>query len=460
MPTTSSLGKRTAANLFFGIFIQAIIALAFDSGGIVSGTIANLAMNTQMIKWILLLYGPLLAARGDIAVLAGKLGTGLHLGTVKPTFRKNTPVYRSLVASTLTIAMLDAFLVGIVTYIMNLLIFPVGVKVLNPTFFFVIPMLVMTVAALISTQITSAVSFFTYKKGLNPDVYVVPVMSTVNNILITVTFAGILAILKPWSGETSNVPGIGDFFGPASSSEMIATYIAIIPALLALAGTVFIIMKNRKDYEYRKMMKEAIFAVFASAIIGTITGFILTQGEAALEVYPQLLVAFPALIGTLVDQNAIFANMLITDFSAGYTEAKIQSFRKPEVWTKFLGIGAGGIIITSLLGLVGTFIKFKEVRIISEELARPLIVLMILVMIVTILANVLGFIIVGSFIYVLSIFAFRREIDPDNFAIPLTACLADLFCAGFIIVFSFIMLPGVAESHVEVLSTAVIAFIG
>lgn len=460
MSSTSSIGKRTAVNLFFGIFIQALIALAFDSGGIVSGTIANLAMNTQMIKWILLLYGPLLAARGDIAVLAGKLGTGLHLGTVKPTFRKNTPVYRSLVASTLTIAMLDAFLVGIVTYIMNLLIFPVGVKVLNPTLFFVIPMLVMTVAALISTQITSAVSFFTYKKGLNPDVYVVPVMSTVNNILITVTFAGILAVLKPWSRETSNISGIGDFYGPASSSEMIATYIAIIPAILALVGTVFIVMKNRKDYEYQKMMKEAVFAVFASAIIGTITGFILTQGEPALEVYPQLLVAFPALIGTLVDQNAIFANMLITDFSAGYTEPKIQSFRKPEVWTKFLGIGAGGIIITALLGLVGTFIKFKEVRIISEELERPIIVLMILVMIVTILANILGFIIVGSLIYVLAIFAFRREIDPDNFAIPLTACLADLACAGFIIVFSFVMLPGVAGSHAEMLSTAVIAFIG
>ena len=81
-------------------------------------------------------------------------------------------------------------------------------------------------------------------------------------------------------------------------------------------------------------------------------------------------------------------------------------------------------------------------------------------MIITVLANVLGFIIVGALIFVLSIFAFRREIDPDNFAIPLTACLADLACAGFIMVFSFIMLPGVAGSHAETLSTAVIAFIG
>ncbi|MCK5045612.1 MAG: magnesium transporter, partial [Candidatus Heimdallarchaeota archaeon] len=113
-----------------------------------------------------------------------------------------------------------------------------------------------------------------------------------------------------------------------------------------------------------------------------------------------------------------------------------QSFRKPEVWTKFLGIGAGGIIITMFLGVIGTFIKWGEISPGTKWTV-------ILVMIVTVLANVLGFIIVGSLIYVLSIFAFRREIDPDNFAIPLTACLADLACAGFIIAFSFIMLPGV-----------------
>ena len=149
--------------MFFAMFVQAMIALAFDSGGIVSGLIAQVAMDTEFVKWILLMYGPLLAARGDIAVLAGKLGTGLHLGTVKPTFRNNTETYKSLVASTLTIAMLDAFLVGIVCYIMNLFIFPVGIKVVNPTLFFVIPLIVMAIAAILSTQITSAVSFFTYK---------------------------------------------------------------------------------------------------------------------------------------------------------------------------------------------------------------------------------------------------------------------------------------------------------
>ncbi|HUT82227.1 MAG TPA: magnesium transporter [Candidatus Bathyarchaeia archaeon] len=434
MSLTADLGKKTTINLFFGIFLQALIALSFDGGGIVSGTIASVAMNTQQIKWILLMYGPLLAARGDIAVLAGKLGTGLHLGAVKPTFRKNTPIYKTLLASTLTIAMIDAVLVGIITYIMNLLTFPVKYKVLDPTLFFVIPVLVMAITALISTQITSFVAFFTYKKGMNPDIYVIPVMSTVNNILITAIYAGVLFILKPWQ-----IGGADDtYWSPAlpGSKEMLPTYIAIIPAILAIIGILFVILKNRKDHEYRKMMKEAIFAVFASALIGTITGFTLTKGEQALEDFPQLLVAFPALIGTLVDQTAITANILITDFSAGYVEAKLSSIKKPKVFTTFLGIGLGGIIITILLTAVGTFIKWGSVMKLWH---------IAMVMLVNVMANILGFIIVGLLIYVLAIVAFRREIDPDNFAIPLTACLADLTCASFIIIFSQgMLLPLVA----------------
>jgi len=454
----SSIAKKTAINLFIGMFLQAMLALAFDSGGIISGTIASFLMDTQKIKWIVLIYGPLLAARGDIAVLAGKLGTGLNLGSVKPTFRKNTPVYRSLVASTLTIAMLDAFLVGIVTYIMNLVIFPVGIRVLNPTLFLVIPIIVMAITAILSTQITSAVSFFVYKRGLNPDVYVVPVMSTTNNILITLIYAGVLAILKPW-GALTTVEGVGDVYAIASGSELLGTYIAIIPAVLAIAGIIFVIIKNLKDYEYKKMMKEALFAVFASAIIGTITGVTLSKGEVALELYPQLLVAFPALIGTVVDQNAIFANMLITDFSAGITEPELKSAKKPNVWAIYLGIGAGGLVVTFFLGIIGTLIKLSTVRAVSAELDVAIIWLILLVMVVTLIANILAFIIVGSLMFVLSIFAFRKEIDPDNFAIPLSACLADLATAGFIIIFAFAMLPGVGghETATEAVRTLISA---
>ena len=446
--TKTSIRDKTVANLFVGMFLQALIALVFESGGIVSGTIAKFLLETEHVKWIFLIYGPLLAARGDIAVLAGKLGTGLHLGSVKPSFRDNTDTYRSLIASTLTIAVLDGVLVGVVTYSMNLILYPVGIRVINPLLFFVIPIIVMGFVAILSSIITSAVSFFTFKKGLNPDVYVVPIMSAINNILITVIFAVVLLILKPWGAETT-VNG-ATVFDVATNQELLGTYIAIIPVVLILAGIIYVFIKNFRERAYKKMMKEALIAVILSVVLGSITGVILSQGEEALLAYPQLLIAFPALIGTLADQVAITANVFITDFSSGYTTPEVKSVKKPKVWTTFLGVGTAGVAITILLGLIGTAISWNSLGTLWH---------IPLVMLVTILANVVGFMLVGSLIFLLVIFAFKKELDPDNFAIPLAACLADLICAGAIIVFAFLILPdvGAHEATTESIRTIITA---
>ncbi len=425
----TNIRQKTAVNLFFGIFLQAMIALVFESGGIVSGTIAKFLLETEHVKWIFLIYGPLLAARGDIAVLAGKLGTGLHLGSVKPSFRDNTDTYKSLLASTFTIAIVDGILVGVVTYSMNLILFPVGIRVLNPLLFFVIPIIVMGLVSILSAIITSAVSFFTFKKGLNPDVYVVPIMSAVNNILITVIFATVLIVLKPW-GLLTNV-GESSVYEIANTRDLRGTYIGLIPVALIIAGLIYVFFKNYREREYQKMMKEAIIAIVLSVVLGSITGVILSQGEEALLAYPQLLIVFPALIGTLADQVAITANVFITDFSSGLTDPEIKSAKEPKVWASFLGIGTAGIIITLLLSLIGSVILWGSI---DKLWTIPL------VMIVTVLANVIGYLIVGSLIFLLVIFAFKKELDPDNFAIPLAACLADLICAGAIIIFSILIL--------------------
>ncbi|MHA1243852.1 MAG: magnesium transporter [Candidatus Heimdallarchaeota archaeon] len=444
----ASIRQKTAFNLFVGLFLQAMIALAFESGGIVSGTIAKFLLETEHVKWIFLIYGPLLAARGDIAILAGKLGTGLHMGSVKPSFRDNTETYRSLIASTVTIAILDGILVGVVTYSMNLILYPAGIRVLNPLLFFVIPIIVMGVVSIISAAITSAVSFFTFKKGLNPDVYVVPIMSAINNILITVIFAVVLLILKPWGALTT--VGEASVYAVATPSDLLGTYIALIPVALIISGLIYIIIKNFREGEYQKMMKEAVIAVILSVVLGSITGIILSQGEEALLAYPQLLIVFPALIGTLADQVAITSNVFITDFSAGFIKPEIKSAKEPKIWASFLGVGAAGIVITILLGLIGTAISWNSLGTLWH---------IPLVLIVTVLANVIGFVFVGTLIFLLAIFAFKKELDPDNFAIPLAACLADLVCAGVIILFAYLILPdvGAHETTAETLRVIITA---
>ncbi|MEA2071859.1 MAG: magnesium transporter [Asgard group archaeon] len=426
-------GKKLAINMIFGIFLQSMIALFFDTGGIVSGTIANFFMPATQVAWITLMLGPLLAARGDIAVLVGKLGTALHLGVVKPQIRNNTPEYKNLLSAVMTIALLDSVLVGVATYSVNLLTFGEN-KIFNPTLFFVIPIIVLVLAAFFSTIITSLVSFFTYKRGLNPDIYVCPVMSTVNNILIASLYAGVVNIIRPWK-RVETPEGLG--YAIAGPDEMLGSYIAIIPAAICVGVVVYIIIRSLKKEDYRKMMKEAMPAVFLSATIGTFTGLVLTRSEEALTRYPQLLIAFPALIGTLVDQCAITSNILITNFSAGYIEPRVISVKEKKVWTTFVGVGLGGLVVTIFLGFIGTFISIGDL---IELYGSWFTIDILKVIVVTLLANIIGFIIVLALIFVLSIIAFRKEMDPDNFAIPLVACLADFLCASFIYVFSLLIL--------------------
>ena len=257
-------------------------------------------------------------------------------------------------------------------------------------------------------------------------------MSAINNILITVIFAVVLLILKPW-GAITTIDG-STVFAVATNNDLLGTYIALIPVALIVTGLIYIIIKNSREREYQKMMKEAIIAVILSVVLGSITGVILSQGEEALLAYPQLLIVFPALIGTLADQVAITSNVFITDFSAGYIKPEVKSVKEPKIWSSFLGVGTAGIAITILLGLIGTAISWNSLGTLWH---------IPLVLLVTVLSNIIGFVIVGTLIFLLAIFAFKKELDPDNFAIPLAACLADLICAGSIILLSFLILPDV-----------------
>ncbi|TFG00946.1 MAG: hypothetical protein EU542_07595, partial [Promethearchaeota archaeon] len=353
--------------------------------------------------------------------------------TVKPTFKDNTKIFDNLLSAVLSIALLDSILVGGITYVMNLIMFGEN-KILNPTLFLVIPTIVLFIAGFLSTRITSAVSFFVYKRGLNPDVYVCPVMSTVNNILVTLIYAGVLAILRPWTVvETAE----GKVYMKAQPNDMILTYVAIIVAVAFIGIIIYVALKNWSDEEYKKMMKECSIAVVFSASIGTVTGVILSSSEEALELYPQLLIVFPALIGTLVDQCAITSNILITNFSAGYIEPELKSAKNPKVISTLLGVGAGGLVNTVLLGFIGTFISIGSlVEIHGAWFTFDI----IKVIFVTLMSNVFGFIIVSVLIFLLSILAFKKEWDPDNFSIPLVACLADALCAGFILLLSHLIL--------------------
>ena len=79
--------KRLVASLG-----QSLLSFSFDIGGLLTGALLVLYFNVfEGAPWALILFPGILSVRGAIGGLfSGRLSTGLHLGTVKANYTKNT----------------------------------------------------------------------------------------------------------------------------------------------------------------------------------------------------------------------------------------------------------------------------------------------------------------------------------------------------------------------------------
>lgn len=400
------------------IVVSSFIALLFDILGLGAGSIGTFTFmnyastNVNAASFIILLYPPLLSSDGGIGVLVSRLGTGLHIGSIEPKLFKNTSYYYTLVSAVLTLGIFSALWIGIISYITNLVSLGAA-RILNPMPFIVIPVLTLTIASLISTQFSSLLAFFIYKKGLNPDIYVYPTMSTINNILSTVLYAAMIALLNPtkWfleSGEYNKVtPGI---------------YFAFIGVVCYLGFIGYIISKNAKKKDYWKIIKQAVPVQSVTLTINSLTGGILSSAGTKLTDLRGLFLIYPALIDTLGDEVTIVANTTSTNLAIGTIEPKITAIKDKDFWTNLIGVGIAGFVLHLFYGLFGSIIVGDYANIGA-------------VIGIALLINIFGYLIVQFLVFLIIIFVYKRGLDPDNMAVPITAALSNLVTSALILLF-------------------------
>ena len=408
--------KPTTIRLIFVIVGTTILALLFDllglgAGSIGSFTFMNYASNFTIAgSFILLLYPPILSSDGGIGVLVSRLGTGLHLGSIKTSLFKNTEKYYTLISSVLTLGLFNGLWIGIISYITNLIASGTS-RVFNPVPFFIIPILTLTIASLISSQIASLLAFFMFKKKLNPDMWVYPTMSTINNIFSTLLYAAMIAILQPknWFAETGEWVKI-----------TAPTYFMLIPFMLYLGFMGYIIYRNYKKKDYWAVLKQAMPIQSVTLTINSLTGGILSAADAALINLPGLFLVYPALIDTLGDECTIVANTTSTNLALGTIPARMDAIKDKDLWTNIIGVGIAGLILHLCYGILGSLIvtDFQHMgAVIGIALA----------------INLLGYLIVQSIIYLLLIVGYRKGLDPDNIAVPIIASLSNLVSSVLIL---------------------------
>lgn len=150
------------------------------------GLISIFAPQFETAPWVLALFPPILTIRGGIGgVFSGNLATMLHLGLIRPQIRDNTPVFYQLISSVFVITLIDTLTMGFFSFVMNL---ATGSVSLDQVFIFaVVPTVACVMALAVSIPLTILIAIVTFRRGLDPDILVYPILASVNDIIVTAT---------------------------------------------------------------------------------------------------------------------------------------------------------------------------------------------------------------------------------------------------------------------------------
>lgn len=375
---------------FFKLFKETVAAYTFDIGGLFAGFVVAAQLGIfQLSPWALPLYPAIVSAKGVIGgLLSGRLGTALHLGTIYPKFLGNTKsfykLFEALIVTTLTASITMSTVALLFGYVFW------GITFADLADVIAVVIATMSTGLLISL-ITIKVAFVSFKKGLDPDVIVYPVMSTIADILITVFYVAILNLF---------------FFIDFGKLAIIA--IGLVNAFLVL----FILPKNRHEPEFTKTLKESLATLIVVAFIVNVTGTLLKGISEHVESRKEIYTVYPALIDMIGDVGSVVGSTATTKLALGILAPSLSSIRKHA--KHILSALSASITIIFFLSLLSLSIN----SLLSISAFLDLLVTLLIANLISVAAIVL-------LSFGISILTFKKGLDPDNFVIPIESSLAD-----------------------------------
>jgi len=368
------------------------MAYAFNVFGIVAGTTVALQLRLfALAPWAIAVYPAMISARGVIGgLLSGRLSTALHIGTMEPRFFGNTKSFYLLLRAIVVLTFETSFLMSVVAALFGSFIW--GATVVNFVNILSVILATMTLALVIITPLTVTVSCLSFRHGLDPDVILYPVESTVSDLFITLCYLIVLNL----------------FFSYGSTGQ----YMIALMDLVLLFAVAYILPKNIHETEFIKTIKESILTMVLVAFIVNVTGSVLGKISEVVGGRREIYTAYPALIDTIGDVGAVVGSTATTKLALGTLKSSFSAVRNHA--TEIFGAWAASLIMFvtySVLSLIiqgiftyGTFLRFTALLFTANLMAAASIIIIA---------------------YAVAILTFQRGLDPDNFVIPIESSLAD-----------------------------------
>ena len=384
---------------FSKTFKEALIAYSFDFGGLIAGFIVASQFGVfQYYPWAIAVYPAILSARGMISGLfSGRLGTALHVGTIYPRLFGNTKSFYKLFQAITVITLETSVAMSFVSLVFGSLLW--GITFADFSDILIVVVATMTLGLFLSL-FTIAVSFVTFKKGLDPDVIEYPIMSTVADIFITICYILTLNLV---------------FY-----SKYVAISIGLFHVILAL----YISLSSIRDEEFTKTIKESLLTLLCVAFIVNITGTVLKR--ISLEGSKEIYTVYPALIDMVGDVGSVVGSTATTKLALGLLKPSFSAIRNHT--TQIFSAWAASIVM---------FVFFSAFSLLINSVFTLHLFLVFAALLLT--TNIIAVTAIILISYAVAILTFQKGLDPDNFVIPIESSLADsittvsLFIAIFLI---------------------------
>jgi mgtE-like transporter len=382
---------------------QSLLSFSFDIGGLLTGAILILYFDVISISeapWALFLFPGILSIRGAVGGLfSGHLGTGLHLGTIKATFTRNTKDFHLLLRVVVTLAFVSGVSVGTGTWIF-------GVFLWKATIIDFIQLLAvitatMALSVVFVSPLTMGSSVLSFRRGLDPDFIAYPVTSTMSDIINTGCY--ILSLSLFFMFEP---------FGP---------YLIWVLDIIFIAFVVYILVKNLNETKFAETIKEFLLTLVFVTFIVNVTGSFLTKISGVTGNGKRIYAVYPAIITTVGGVGSIIGSTATTKLALGLISPSFSSIRQhiSEIGGAWLASIVMFIIYAIVSSVMSGAKTLGEMIMFTGQLLTT---------------NVLAVSVMIFIAYTVAIFTFRRGWNPDNFVIPIESSLADTITTAAILV--------------------------
>ena len=387
---------------------QSLVALVFNSStSLVAGALLGAIVTTfEELPGLLVMVPAAIGLRGNIfGAVGNRISTAIHTGTFRLSTKRESVLTQNVLAS-LSLTVVLSFVLALIAKFVSIA-FGVAdtIRVLDLVLISIVGGLI---ASLVVRAATVGLSIGAVRREWDLDNLVAPTVSTL--------------------GDVVTIPAL--FLASKLVGQGSLTTVLSVLTLLLTAVTVAATLRSHLEL-FRQIVRESLPVLTVALLLSTLAGIAVEKQLAIFAALPALLILQPAFVSSAGALGGILSSRVATNLHLGLVEPEMRPGREARRdallvlligFPIFLFNGIGADLVAHLIGSASPGLGWMVLTSLIGGLAAVLFVI--------------------ALAYYGTIGAWRVDVDPDTYGIPVVTASVDF--VGVIALIVTVVALGVA----------------